>query len=233
MALVLPMFKERYGQAILGGLIGFALSWLVFGRKGRPSRRRRTSPGRRRWSADGDARVTDRLLAAHPCRAGRGPAGRVRRHRRRRPCRGGPALPAHRLRRLAQRTVRDHVERPPGGDPLQGLGAAIRYGTSLSARVREIAILLVARAVDSPFEWWAHERVGRAVGLGDDELTALADGRFTSDDQVEQAAVELCIAVFLRRTLDDSAYRGLQDRLGVTAMVEVTVSWATTAPWPT
>ncbi|MCR1781092.1 SRPBCC family protein [Nocardioides carbamazepini] len=34
MALVLPMVKERYGQAILGGLIGFALSWLAFGRKG-------------------------------------------------------------------------------------------------------------------------------------------------------------------------------------------------------
>lgn len=30
---VLPMIKERYGQAILGGLLGFALSWLVFGRR--------------------------------------------------------------------------------------------------------------------------------------------------------------------------------------------------------
>jgi carbon monoxide dehydrogenase subunit G len=32
-ALVGPMIKERYGQAIIGGLIGFVLSWLVFGRK--------------------------------------------------------------------------------------------------------------------------------------------------------------------------------------------------------
>jgi len=31
--LVVPMVKERYGQAIIGGLAGFALSWLVFGRK--------------------------------------------------------------------------------------------------------------------------------------------------------------------------------------------------------
>ncbi|MEO5663368.1 MAG: SRPBCC family protein [Nocardioides sp.] len=33
MSLVLPMVKERYGQAIAGGLIGFVLSWLAFGRK--------------------------------------------------------------------------------------------------------------------------------------------------------------------------------------------------------
>lgn len=33
MSLVLPMVKERYGQAIAGGLIGFLLSWIVFGRK--------------------------------------------------------------------------------------------------------------------------------------------------------------------------------------------------------
>lgn len=32
MALVVPVIKERYGQAIIGGLIGFLLSWFVFGR---------------------------------------------------------------------------------------------------------------------------------------------------------------------------------------------------------
>lgn len=33
MSLVLPMIKERYGQALLGGLLGFLLSWVVFGRR--------------------------------------------------------------------------------------------------------------------------------------------------------------------------------------------------------
>jgi carbon monoxide dehydrogenase subunit G len=33
MALLVPMIKERYGQAIAGAAIGFGLSWLVFGRK--------------------------------------------------------------------------------------------------------------------------------------------------------------------------------------------------------
>ncbi len=33
MALILPEIKKRYGQAILGAIAGFALSWLVFGRR--------------------------------------------------------------------------------------------------------------------------------------------------------------------------------------------------------
>ncbi|HEX3648942.1 MAG TPA: carboxymuconolactone decarboxylase family protein, partial [Pseudonocardiaceae bacterium] len=36
---------------------------------------------------------------------------------------------------------------PPIGDPLQRLGAAIRYGSTLSDRAREMAILMVAAAV--------------------------------------------------------------------------------------
>ncbi|MFB1299219.1 SRPBCC family protein [Mycobacterium sp. pW049] len=30
---LLPMIKDRYGQALIGGFLGFALSWLVFGRR--------------------------------------------------------------------------------------------------------------------------------------------------------------------------------------------------------
>lgn len=112
---------------------------------------------------------------------------------------------------------------PSVGDSLQRLGAAIRYGTSLSARVREIAILMVAQAVDSPFEWWAHERVGRAAGLTNAELGALQEGRFISTDTAEQATVELCNALLGRRDLDDAAYGDLEWRLGATAMIEVTV----------
>lgn len=33
MSLIVPMVKDRYGQAIIGGLSGFLLSWLVFGRR--------------------------------------------------------------------------------------------------------------------------------------------------------------------------------------------------------
>ncbi|KWX68224.1 carboxymuconolactone decarboxylase family protein [Mycobacterium sp. NAZ190054] len=111
----------------------------------------------------------------------------------------------------------------PGiGDALQQLGAAIRYRTGLSARIREIAILLVATATDSEFEWWAHERVGRAAGLTDDELGQLSTGTFDAEDATEQAAADLCSTLLGNGSVTDEDYRGYAEVLGVEGIVELT-----------
>jgi 4-carboxymuconolactone decarboxylase len=68
---------------------------------------------------------------------------------------------------------------PRLGSALQALGSAVRYDTGLDDRCREIAILVVAAHWESEFEWYAHEAVGRSVGLGDAELAAVRDGRYT------------------------------------------------------
>jgi 4-carboxymuconolactone decarboxylase len=79
----------------------------------------------------------------------------------------------------------------PGlGTALQELGAAIRYRTSLTPRSRELAILVVARHWDSAFELHAHESVGRAAGLTDDELATLRTGV-----PAEDAVADLCRAL--------------------------------------
>jgi 4-carboxymuconolactone decarboxylase len=116
------------------------------------------------------------------------------------------------------------VQEPALGRPLQELGSAVRYATGLTDRVREIAILTVAAATGSAFERHAHERVGRAVGLTDVELTALAEGRFTTHDAVEASAYALC-----RRLLDDRSrltgeeYAELAGVLGTTTITELVV----------
>ncbi|MET4783054.1 carboxymuconolactone decarboxylase family protein [Glaciihabitans sp. UYNi722] len=74
---------------------------------------------------------------------------------------------------------------PEVGGPLQELGAAIRFDTSLSARVREIAILSIAGESGSTFERTAHEAVARQVGMMDSEIQQLADDTFVSDRSVE------------------------------------------------
>ena len=65
---------------------------------------------------------------------------------------------------------------PQVGLAMQELGGALRYRTSLTDREREIAILQVAVARRSEFEWYAHERVGVRAGLTDDELADLLRG---------------------------------------------------------
>jgi 4-carboxymuconolactone decarboxylase len=85
---------------------------------------------------------------------------------------------------------------PVLGDALQRVGAAVRYGTALSDRVREMAILVVAARWDSAFEREAHEAVGRAVGLTEAEVRALREGRIPPlDDPVEAASLTLARAL--------------------------------------
>jgi 4-carboxymuconolactone decarboxylase len=113
---------------------------------------------------------------------------------------------------------------PSVGAPLQDLGSAIRYRTGLSARIREIAILQVAVATDSRFEWWAHERVGRQVGLTDLELTWLANAApLQLADPVEQAAHDFVSAVLRGPAVPSEEYAQAEAVLGQRALVELTV----------
>jgi 4-carboxymuconolactone decarboxylase len=111
---------------------------------------------------------------------------------------------------------------PRLGTALQELGAAIRYRTQLSARVREIAVLVVAAHWDCAFERHAHEAIGRAAGLTDDELTSLrTKGNLEVSDEGEQIAYEVARALTVRQDLTDAEYTRAADVLGPAAIVEL------------
>jgi 4-carboxymuconolactone decarboxylase len=112
---------------------------------------------------------------------------------------------------------------PAVGDALQALGAAVRYGTSLSDRIREMAILAVATHWDSAFERYAHEAVGRAVGLAEDEILALRElGALQPADPHEAAALDVVRALLVAADLDDAAYAAVRRELREAELVELT-----------
>jgi 4-carboxymuconolactone decarboxylase len=111
---------------------------------------------------------------------------------------------------------------PAVGGPLQALGVALRYGSSLAPRVREMAVLAVAAAWDSTFEREAHEAVGRHVGLTEDELAALRDGAVPAlADPVERAALDLTRALLAGGRLADADYEALAGVLGERQVFEL------------
>jgi 4-carboxymuconolactone decarboxylase len=139
--------------------------------------------------------------------------------------------PGHGARGVHQREVLRAGGARSRGDgvvhrPLVGgeLGSALRYGTGLSDRVREVAILAVAAATGSAFELHAHTRVGRAAGLSEAELDALAARAFTSTDPAEQAAYDLCRRLLEDRPrLTDAEYADLVEALGTRTLTELVV----------
>ena len=112
---------------------------------------------------------------------------------------------------------------PSLGEPLQQLGAVLRFRGLLPARARELVILTVARAWESEFEWWAHVRIGREAGLTDDEIVAVFAGApLALDDPVEQAIVDAARALVTLGDLDDDLYDRLERAIGGTACIELT-----------
>src|SRR5260370_1406343 len=94
---------------------------------------------------------------------------------------------------------------PRLGWALQAVGSSVRYDTGLDGRCREIASLVVAAHWRSAFEWYAHEAVGRSVGLDAAELAAVREGRHAPRPHREAAVARTAHALVARGDLDAAA----------------------------
>jgi 4-carboxymuconolactone decarboxylase len=112
---------------------------------------------------------------------------------------------------------------PPAGQALQALGAAIRYETTLSDRVRELAILAVAARWDSAFERASHEPHALAAGLTGAQVEAVRGGAVPDlADETERAALRLVSALLREEDVDDVTYAEVVPIIGNRMAVELT-----------
>ena len=105
----------------------------------------------------------------------------------------------------------------------QALGELLRYNTTLSPRLSEIAILVTGRACQSPFEWYAHRIEAEKIGLSQSLIEALLaqqtpTGLTAEEGIVHQVAVELNQS----RSVSDATYQTALGLLGERALVELT-----------
>jgi alkylhydroperoxidase family enzyme len=111
---------------------------------------------------------------------------------------------------------------PGPGLALSGLGAALRFRTTLSDRVREIVILTQAVLDRSSFEWYAHEAVARRIGMTDEEIVAIRELRasesFAEEERVAQQAVRDMVT---SGDLDDETFGRLESCFGPEGAVEL------------
>jgi 4-carboxymuconolactone decarboxylase len=113
---------------------------------------------------------------------------------------------------------------PVVGEAVENLGAAIRYRSSLTARSREIATLVVAREVRSNYEWLAHSRLALASGLAEDEISAILDERAPETfDAQERQIWEVTRMLLKQRDLDDEMFARARGALGNVLLMELIV----------
>ena len=108
-------------------------------------------------------------------------------------------------------------------DRWQALGAQLRYNTSLSPRLSEIAICATGRLFKSPFEWYAHRREAEKVGVEKEILDAIlaqTQPPFKTEDEklIYKFASELC----QHHSVSDSTYAAALAQFGALTLVELT-----------
>src|SRR6266481_9589329 len=99
--------------------------------------------------------------------------------------------------------------RGPGGIHLHSPGLArhtrplnhyLRQEAGLGGRLRELAILVTARELDSQFEWAAHEAEARREGLSAEIIATIRHRRSTGSlDEADAIVVQLGREIFTSR----------------------------------
>jgi 4-carboxymuconolactone decarboxylase len=125
-----------------------------------------------------------------------------------RPGVGGPFIPLIRNPALAERVAE--------------LGEHLRFKGLLPGADRELAVLTLARELDSVLEWVAHEGIARREGVREEAIAVIHDQRETTGLAPREALVIDVARTLLRRhTLGDELYRRGEAAFGIAAWVEL------------
>src|SRR5918995_3098074 len=105
------------------------------------------------------------------------------------------------------------------------LGGAIRHKGELDPIVRELAITRTGILCQAPYEIVAHKRIGKNVGVTDEQNEALENWESaTCFDEVQRAALAFTDEVVRRSKPTDATFNAIAARLTPAALVELQLS---------
>jgi 4-carboxymuconolactone decarboxylase len=111
---------------------------------------------------------------------------------------------------------------PELGIHLERLGMAFRTDSAMSGAVREVTVLVVAKAWNADFEWWVHGLMARGQGVSDEAIDAIGHGRTPEfEDEQCAAAHDVAVELVYDRRLTTETLERARKTLGEQALVEV------------
>ena len=102
------------------------------------------------------------------------------------------------------------------------LGGAIRHKGELDPIVRELAITRTGILCEAPYEIVAHKRIGKNVGVTNEQNTALEDWKSaTCFNEVQRAALAFTDEIVTLRRPTDATFDAIASRLTPSALIEL------------
>jgi len=113
--------------------------------------------------------------------------------------------------------------RSPGiGNLVQQLGEEIRFRSSLTGKLNELAILITARHWTSQYEWFAHHKLALAGGLNPAIAEDIARGRRPTGMDADEALVyEFSRELHETQGVSDTTYQAVLERFGERGVVDL------------
>src|SRR3954453_10019248 len=106
-----------------------------------------------------------------------------------------------------------------------GLGAAIRFRGELDPVLRELAITRTGILCEAPYEVTAHKRIGKSVGVTDQQNAALENWKAAACfDDLQRAVLAFTDEIVTQHRPSDATFKAVAAKLTPRALVELQIA---------
>lgn len=114
---------------------------------------------------------------------------------------------------------------PKAAGFLTSMGAQLRFQSAIPEKLKEFAIIIVAREWNSDIEWTAHAALAAAAGVSAASIEAVRTGKAPAGLTAEEEIIAGFVHSLLRqKTLSDEAFAAAQKLLGTRGVVDLTLT---------
>lgn len=104
----------------------------------------------------------------------------------------------------------------------QLLGEYLRFHASIPIELRELAVLITGRFMESPYVWYIHEPIALRAGVSASIVDALANRRQPSDMNADQTIVyDVLNELHHEHNVSDATYTRARSRFGEQGIVDL------------
>ena len=116
---------------------------------------------------------------------------------------------------------------PQAAGYLTSMGATLRFQSSMSDDLKELAIILVAREWDSGIEWTGHAVAAANAGVSDEAIEGIRTWKAPDCLEGQQAAIARFVQQMIReKDVSDENFEAVRGFLGDRGTVDLTMTVA-------
>lgn len=102
------------------------------------------------------------------------------------------------------------------------LGSYIRFESTLTGPIRELAILTTVREFECPYPWSGHVSLALDEGVSEETIEVIADDTSVASlDEIEQLVIRFGRQLLRDTRIDDAIFDGVKERLGTHGVIEL------------